>query len=59
LIALGFEHGRHDFADGFFVVHDKNVFEVHYGWLPVVIIRDGTGECGVLAQSENSVLASW
>jgi hypothetical protein len=31
LIALGFEHGRNDFADGFFVVHDKYVFEVHYG----------------------------
>ena len=51
VIALRFEHGRNDFANGFFVVHDQYVFQVHYGWLPVAIIRDGTvvmwGACPV------------
>src|SRR5581483_9732735 len=42
-VAFGFEHGRNDLADCLFVINHKDVFQVHDGLLPSVIIRDGTG----------------
>ena len=46
LVPLRFEHRRNDLSNCLFVVYDQYVFRVHYGWLPGVIIRDGTALSG-------------
>jgi hypothetical protein len=49
VIAFGLQHCGNDFPDGFLVIDDKYVFDVHV-WLapresffPAAIIRDSTG----------------